>query len=154
MHCVIPYALLELSASHEPWTINRLCVEFEFLTALVMEIKTATFWDISSCSPYMNRRLGRIYHLHLQGRKSAEQESVVPIDSPAKPGESSEPMGTEQHPFLLPSGPYIIVIPTDSSFRVATCSRSLPRYLHFELRAEWWKINWWDLIGSDISVLS
>jgi hypothetical protein len=27
--------------------------------------------------------------------------------------EGSEPMGTGQHPSLLPSGPYIIVIPTD-----------------------------------------
>jgi hypothetical protein len=31
-------------------------------------------------------------------------------------------MGTGQHPFLLPSGPYIIVILTDSSFCLATCS--------------------------------
>jgi hypothetical protein len=36
--------------------------------------------------------------------------------------ESSEPMGTGQHPFLLPSGPYIIVIITGSSFCLATCS--------------------------------
>jgi hypothetical protein len=45
--------------------------------------------------------------------------------------ESSEPMGAAQHPFLLPSGPYIIVIPTDSSFCLAACSRSSPAPLIF-----------------------
>jgi hypothetical protein len=33
------------------------------------------FWDIALCSPYTNRRLGGIYHLHLQGRNLAEQET-------------------------------------------------------------------------------
>jgi hypothetical protein len=48
---------------------------------------------------------------------------LVPIGLPAKPGEreSSEPVGTGQHPYLLTSGPYIIVIPTDSSFFLAFC---------------------------------
>jgi hypothetical protein len=33
------------------------------------------FWYISQCSPYVNRSLGETYHLHLQGRKSAEQKT-------------------------------------------------------------------------------
>jgi succinylglutamate desuccinylase len=33
------------------------------------------FWDIAPCSRYMNRRFGGTYHLHLQGRKSAEKET-------------------------------------------------------------------------------
>jgi hypothetical protein len=36
--------------------------------------------------------------------------------------DSSEPMGSGQHHFLLPSGPYIIAIPTDCPFCLATCS--------------------------------
>jgi hypothetical protein len=36
---------------------------------------------------------------------------------------SSEPMATGQHSSLSPSGPNIIIIPTDSSFCPATCSR-------------------------------
>jgi hypothetical protein len=29
------------------------------------------------CSPYVNQRFGGTYHLHLQGRKSAEQETSI-----------------------------------------------------------------------------
>jgi hypothetical protein len=50
-------------------------VGFEVLTAVVMI--TAIFRDIAPCSPYMNRRFGGTYHLHLQGRISAEQETSV-----------------------------------------------------------------------------
>jgi hypothetical protein len=35
-------------------------------------MKFAIFWYIAPCSTYMNRRFGGTYHLHLQGRKSAE----------------------------------------------------------------------------------
>jgi hypothetical protein len=38
---------------------------------------SAVFWDIAPCSPYVNRRFGGTYGLHLQGRKSAEQETSV-----------------------------------------------------------------------------
>jgi hypothetical protein len=31
----------------------------------------AIFWDIAPCSPYVNRRFGRTYHLHLHGRWSS-----------------------------------------------------------------------------------
>jgi hypothetical protein len=50
-------------------------VEFEVLTAVVMNV--ATLWDIPLCSPYVNRHFGGAYHLHLQGRKSAEQKTIL-----------------------------------------------------------------------------
>jgi hypothetical protein len=48
-------------------------VGFEVLTMAVM--KHGIFWDITPCSQYMNRGFGGTYHLYLQGRKSAEQET-------------------------------------------------------------------------------
>jgi hypothetical protein len=50
-------------------------VGFEVLTAVVMNV--AIFWDIAPCSPYVNQRFGGTYHLYLQGKKSAEQETSV-----------------------------------------------------------------------------
>jgi hypothetical protein len=35
------------------------------------------FWDIAPCCPYVKRRFGGKYHLHLHGRKSLEQETSV-----------------------------------------------------------------------------
>jgi hypothetical protein len=33
-------------------------------------LKNAIFWDVTSCSPLkVNRRFGKIFRLHLQGRK-------------------------------------------------------------------------------------
>jgi hypothetical protein len=32
---------------------------------------SAILWDIAPCIPYVKRRLGRTYHFHLEGRKSA-----------------------------------------------------------------------------------
>jgi hypothetical protein len=46
-------------------------VGYEVLAAAIT--KAAIFWDIAPCSQYMNKRFGRTYHLHLQGRKSAEE---------------------------------------------------------------------------------
>jgi hypothetical protein len=46
-------------------------VGFEVLTAVVMNV--AVLCDIAPCS----RRFGGTYHLHLQRRKSAEQETSV-----------------------------------------------------------------------------
>jgi hypothetical protein len=37
-------------------------------------IKVAIFWDIGSCSPYMNQRFGGTYCLDLQGQESAREE--------------------------------------------------------------------------------
>jgi hypothetical protein len=49
----------------------------EVLKAVVMNF--AIFWNIAPCIQYMNRRFGGTYNLHLQGRKSVEQETIVPI---------------------------------------------------------------------------
>jgi hypothetical protein len=76
-------------------------------------MKYALFWDIEPCSPYMSRRFGGLYHLHLQGRKSAEQDTS---ENKWLGRMSSEPMGAEQHTFPLPSSLYKIVIPTDCCF--------------------------------------
>jgi hypothetical protein len=43
--------------------------EYEALTAVVM--KVVIFWDIAPCG------FGGTYRLHLQGRKSVEQETSV-----------------------------------------------------------------------------
>jgi hypothetical protein len=40
-------------------------------------LKVAILWDIEQCRPYMNHRFGGKYHLHLQERKTAEQETIV-----------------------------------------------------------------------------
>jgi hypothetical protein len=37
----------------------------------------ASFWDRVQCNLYVNRRFGGTYHLQLQDRKSAEQETSV-----------------------------------------------------------------------------
>jgi hypothetical protein len=55
-----------------------------FWDNLLAEINTK-FWqnqvkclqDMVSCSPYGNQRLRGTYHLHLQGKKSVEQETSV-----------------------------------------------------------------------------
>jgi hypothetical protein len=39
-------------------------IGFEVLTAAVVNV--AIFWNIAACSPYVNRRFGRNYHLHLK----------------------------------------------------------------------------------------
>jgi hypothetical protein len=39
-------------------------------------MKVAISWDVVPCSPYMNQRFGRTFHLHLQGRKSAEPQTL------------------------------------------------------------------------------
>jgi hypothetical protein len=50
-------------------------LRIEVLTVVVTNV--AIFWDIVLLSPYVNRRFEEINHLHLQGRKSAVQESSV-----------------------------------------------------------------------------
>jgi hypothetical protein len=54
-------------------------VGFEGLTAVA--VKAAIFRDIAPCSPYLNRGFGGNYHFHLQGRKSAKQETSVQLVS-------------------------------------------------------------------------
>jgi hypothetical protein len=52
----------------------RVFVGFEVLTPVVMNI--SIFWDIAPCDPYENR-FGGTYRLHLQARKSAQQETSM-----------------------------------------------------------------------------
>jgi hypothetical protein len=40
-------------------------------------MNVAILWDTAPSSPYVNRRFGGMYHLHVQCRKSAEQENSV-----------------------------------------------------------------------------
>jgi hypothetical protein len=48
---------------------QRLHIRFEVFTAVVM--KSIVFWDMTPCSPLsVNRRFGRTYRSHLQGRRN------------------------------------------------------------------------------------
>jgi hypothetical protein len=38
-----------------------------------LNLNVVIFWDISQCSPYVNRRFIGTCHLHLQGLKSTEK---------------------------------------------------------------------------------
>jgi hypothetical protein len=40
-------------------------------------MNVAIFWDIAPCSPYVDRRFGGTYYLHLQGQKAAKQKTSV-----------------------------------------------------------------------------
>jgi hypothetical protein len=65
-----------LSGSDTLTTVSVLSdVELEVLTAVVMIV--VIVWDIVFLNPYVNRRFEEIDHLHLQGRKSALQETSV-----------------------------------------------------------------------------
>jgi hypothetical protein len=43
----------------------------------IFTVIIANFWDIAPCSSYVNWRFRGKYHLHLQGRQSAEKETSV-----------------------------------------------------------------------------
>jgi hypothetical protein len=51
------------------------CVGFEVVTAV--DMNAVIFWDKAPFSPYVKRRFSGMYHLHLQGRKSTEQETSL-----------------------------------------------------------------------------
>jgi hypothetical protein len=40
-------------------------------------VNIAIFWDTAPCSQFVNRRFGGTYHLHIQGKKSTEEEASV-----------------------------------------------------------------------------
>jgi hypothetical protein len=50
-------------------------VGFKVLKGVLKNV--AIFWDAAPCIQHMNRRFGGPYNLHLQGRKSVEQETGV-----------------------------------------------------------------------------
>jgi hypothetical protein len=47
------------------------------LYKIVIYSNLSTFWTITPYSTYVNRRFGGMHHLHIQGRKSAEQQTSV-----------------------------------------------------------------------------
>jgi hypothetical protein len=57
-------------------------LEIEVLTAIIL--KVPIFSNIAPCSQYMNRRVGGRYYSHVQGRKSAEDETSVLAGGPAQ----------------------------------------------------------------------
>jgi hypothetical protein len=50
-------------------------IRFEVFAAVTM--KNTVFWDVAPCSSCVNRRFGRTYRLHLQGRKIRERGTRV-----------------------------------------------------------------------------
>jgi hypothetical protein len=48
-------------------------VRFEVFTAVTM--KNAVFWDVAPYRYCINRRLGRKYRLHLQGRRKKKNKN-------------------------------------------------------------------------------
>jgi hypothetical protein len=89
-------------------------------------MKITISWDIASLHILPASRI------NLFPQTEPCTQLFVAIGSPTNPCESSEPMGTGQHPFLLPSAPYITVIPSQSSFCLATCSRLFLARLIFD----------------------
>jgi hypothetical protein len=78
VHNVVVVIPMLFSTSNPDFNLTQdnECLGCEFLTAV--DMKVAIFWDISQCSLHMNQRFGGTYHLHLQDKKSAEQETYVP----------------------------------------------------------------------------
>jgi hypothetical protein len=80
----LPNTILELFQENYFYDVSELysSLGFEGLTAVGMNVPI--FWDIGPCGPYVNWRFGGTYNLHLQGKKSAEQETKVkPVAGPA-----------------------------------------------------------------------
>jgi hypothetical protein len=40
---------------------------------MAVTMKNAVFWDMATCSSFVNRRFGGVYRLHLRGRKIRER---------------------------------------------------------------------------------
>jgi hypothetical protein len=67
---VAPSISVDVSSSV---STNRSCRIQQLYTFL----NAAIFWDIEPFIPYIGRRFGATYRLHLQGRTSAEQETSL-----------------------------------------------------------------------------
>jgi hypothetical protein len=61
--------------SGEAAQTKHINIGFEVLTAVVL--KVAMLRNTAPCSPYMNQRFEGMYHILLQGRKSAKEETRV-----------------------------------------------------------------------------
>jgi hypothetical protein len=44
---------------------------------MAVTMKNAVFWDVAPCSPFVNRRFGGTYRLHMQCRKICERGTSV-----------------------------------------------------------------------------
>jgi hypothetical protein len=53
---------------------NVFFARFEVFTAATMNV---VFWDVAPCRPWVNRRFGETYRLHLLGRKIRERGASV-----------------------------------------------------------------------------
>jgi hypothetical protein len=58
---------------------SKTCSEMKVLSEVIAAatMNFTNFCDTAPCSPCVDRCFGETYHLHLQGRKSSEQESGV-----------------------------------------------------------------------------
>jgi hypothetical protein len=63
--CILKY--LDINSILKEGYFRRNDIELGFMTVVI-------FWNIA---PYMNQRFGRTYHLHLQDKKSTEQDTSV-----------------------------------------------------------------------------
>jgi hypothetical protein len=79
-------------------------------------VSKGQFEKTGVCGRQEYERTGLRKQVYAGGRRNVQGPRCQARDS-------SKPMGAGQHPFLLPSGPYIIVILTANSFYLATCSR-------------------------------
>jgi hypothetical protein len=52
-------------------------VEEHVMTQADIIVNVAIFWDIAPCNTFVKQRFGRTHYLHLQGLKSAEQQTSV-----------------------------------------------------------------------------
>jgi hypothetical protein len=68
-HVCCPMGAGNCSSRHLP---TRMSARSEVLTAAFMTV--AIFWDIAPRSPYVSRRFGGTYLLHIQGRKVVDQK--------------------------------------------------------------------------------
>jgi hypothetical protein len=74
--CLISYSMSHFASNTSVFSHQILYhVRIGVFTAVTM--KNAVFWDVAPCWSWVNRRFGRTYHLHLQGRKIREQGTIV-----------------------------------------------------------------------------
>jgi hypothetical protein len=57
-------------------------------------MKNTVFWDVAPCRSCVNRRFGRIYRLHLSGRKIRERGTDVSLQLTAHAGFSLADVST------------------------------------------------------------
>jgi hypothetical protein len=88
------FIMCKLLVSFEVWT------EFvniqNILQRSIEQAKNAVSWEVAPCRTCVNRRFGRTYHLHLQGRKIRERGTSCRLQSPAHAGSSLADFSTRK----------------------------------------------------------